>query len=108
MHNLMEGMTLTTPLALILLLVAAMTFGSCGLLIGAILTFGRVGSLENKIIALERIVANQTHVIDCLKSALEGALDFISHNSPAGSNYAKNLALALEVEASKIPYAVTE
>lgn len=108
MNNLTEGMALTSPLALILLLIAAMTFGSCGLLIGAILTFGRMGSLENKIIALERMVANQTHVIDCLKSALEGALDFISHSSPAGSNYAKNLALALEVGAANMPHVVNE
>jgi hypothetical protein len=98
----------SASLVLFLLAITAMFFAASGLLIGAIFTFGKIGNLEAKIVSLECIVANQRHVIDCLKSALEGALDYISKNSSADSVLAKNWALALEMEAANLPHLVDE
>jgi hypothetical protein len=98
----------STSLGLFLFALSAMVFAASGLLIGAIFTFGKMGSLDAKITALERVVGNQFHVIVCLKSALENALDYISKNSSADSVLAKNWALALEVEASNLPHLVDE
>jgi hypothetical protein len=94
----------SASLGLFLLAISAMFFAAAGLLIGAIFTFGKVGHLEAKILALERVTANQCHVIACLKSALEGALDYISKNSAADSIMAKNWALTLEVDAANLPH----
>ncbi len=107
MHDLIEVFGSASSVIAILM-IAAMIFGSSGLLIGAIFAFGKIGSLDAKPMALERVVANQCHVIVCLKSALENALDYISKNSSADSVLAKNWALALEVEASNLPHLVDE
>ena len=103
MDNLADVLS-SASLGLFLLAISAMFFAAGGLLIGAIFTFGKIGSLDAKILALERVAANQCHVIDCLKSALEGALDYISKNSAADSILAKNWALALEVDAANLPH----
>ena len=107
MQNLVSIVVSSTAM-LVFFAACAMLFATCGLLIGAVLTFGKVSKLDAKIILLERITANQHHVIQCLKSALELALNYISKSSSAEANFAKNWAEAVERDSADLPYFVKD
>lgn len=94
----------TNIIVLVVFVACAILFAACGLLIGAFFTFGKMGELDVKVMSLERVVANQHHVIQCLKSALEVALNYISKTSPAELDLAENWAKAVELDAANLPF----
>ncbi len=107
MQNLVN-IVVSSAVMLTLFAACAMLCVTCGLLIGAIFTFGKMSKLDAKVTSLERITANQHHVIQCLKSALEFALNYIAKGSSAEADLAEIWAKAVERDSANLPHFVKD